>query len=222
MGSAAVVHFGKGRIQVSVQRFQHGNGAFYVLASDYDAAIADGDLRYENGQRNERLINHDRIRALEAAARQVIDERYDSDGEYLSAAITRLERLLESQTETPVRAHSKSEYKRLTALGVECVVTEKETKSYIDSDFKRPTSFSGWIQGPCENCGKLSTEHPQPMMECPTAETPAQFCMGCSSKWPVHEGGDGLKYHDGPSGYRHVCSAPETACGENELAMEKP
>lgn len=41
-------------------------------------------------------------------------------------------------------------------------------------------------------------------------ETPAQFCMGCSSKWPVHEGGDGLKYHDGPSGYRHVCSALET------------
>jgi hypothetical protein len=29
-------------------------------------------------------------------------------------------------------------------------------------------SFSGWIQGPCNNCGKLSTEHPQPMMECPT------------------------------------------------------
>jgi hypothetical protein len=62
-------------------------------------------------------------------------------------------------------------------------------------------------------------------------ETPAQFCMGCSSKWPVHEGGDGLKYHDGPSGYRHVCSALETSskppiemtgwcaecgCGKNE------
>jgi hypothetical protein len=47
-------------------------------------------------------------------------------------------------------------------------------------------------------------------LSCSKAETPAQFCMGCSSKWPVHEGGDGLKYHDGPSGYRHVCSALET------------
>lgn len=53
---------------MSVQRFQHGSGATYVLESDYLAAVADADLRYENGARNQRLINEARIRQIEDAA----------------------------------------------------------------------------------------------------------------------------------------------------------
>lgn len=38
----------------------------------------------------------------------------------------------------------------------------------IETAVKSRPSFSGWIQSPCENCGKLSTEHPGIEMLCPT------------------------------------------------------
>jgi hypothetical protein len=55
---------------MSVQRFQHGSGATYVLESDYLATVADADLRYENGARNQRLIDEARIRELKVALRE--------------------------------------------------------------------------------------------------------------------------------------------------------
>lgn len=56
---------------MSVQRFQHGSGATYVLESDYLATVADADLRYENGARNQRLIDEARIRDLEARFKEI-------------------------------------------------------------------------------------------------------------------------------------------------------
>jgi hypothetical protein len=47
--------------------------------------------------------------------------------------------------------------------------TETSVKAYVEPVAEKIPTFTGWIQAPCENCGKLSTEHPQPMMECPTA-----------------------------------------------------
>jgi hypothetical protein len=45
------------------------------------------------------------------------------------ATVSNDQTIIGSEAETPVRqVHSKSEHKRLTALGVECVVTPKETK----------------------------------------------------------------------------------------------
>lgn len=75
----------------------------------------------------------DRIRALEAAGndlRASVVAAYPIELPASAAErIRRFDALFASQAETPVRqVHSKSEYKRLTALGVECVVTEAETK----------------------------------------------------------------------------------------------
>jgi hypothetical protein len=36
----------------------------------------------------------------------------------------------------------------------------------METPAEAPPSFRGWIQKPCENCGKLSTEHRQPEMLC--------------------------------------------------------
>src|ERR1700677_3294394 len=32
--------------------------------------------------------------------------------------------------------------------------SETPVKAYVDSDAKLPSTFTGWIQGPCENCGR--------------------------------------------------------------------
>jgi hypothetical protein len=49
---------------------------------------------YENVGNKQYEYVVERFRALEAAAKEVIEERYDSDGEYLSQAISNLEAVL--------------------------------------------------------------------------------------------------------------------------------
>lgn len=41
------------------------------------------------------------------------------------------------------------------------------SKAHVESDFKSPTTFTGWIQKPCENCGKSSRDHIGLSMACP-------------------------------------------------------
>ena len=80
-----------------------------------------------------------RIRELEAALREAIEGHKVWESVYGSSATS--------------RAHLSF---LETALG-----TSQETKVY-------PPSFNGWIQGPCENCGKSSRDHIGLSMACPT------------------------------------------------------
>jgi hypothetical protein len=82
-------------------------------------------------------VQEERIRELEAAMQSVMDASFSQDAAYKIA-----ERALPSQ-ETPVRrAHSKSEYKRLTTLGVECLPPETPPK-----------------YGTCSDCGGMGGAH---------------------------------------------------------------
>ena len=69
-----------------------------------------------------------KIATLEATVQAVRDCFMNTLGGNQVLNVDKLKYVLGSTAETPARqVHSKSEYKRLTALGVECVVTEKET-----------------------------------------------------------------------------------------------
>lgn len=121
-----------------------------VLASEYDtlaAELADSQAKQralveevslwkENHKFASKLADdltqdgikeRDRIRALEAALREM--RKHMSGKSYDTIVLGEIINNALATAETPIRqVHSKSEYKRLTALGVECVVTVPETK----------------------------------------------------------------------------------------------
>lgn len=38
-------------------------------------------------------------------------------------------------------------------------------RTLLEAD-RRRTTYRGWIPGPCQNCGKMASEHPQTAMAC--------------------------------------------------------
>ena len=95
-----------------------------VAQDEYDAVAAElaVEKEFRAAERQVLIENADRISQLEALLRRVVEQ--PNDPASWCADIVRL-----APSATPLRrAHSKSEYKRLTALGVECAAPDTAAK----------------------------------------------------------------------------------------------
>jgi hypothetical protein len=96
----------------------------YVPKTAYDALAAElaAEKEFRAAERQVLIENADRIAQLEAFLRRVV-ERPNDPASWCADIV----RLAPSAAATPLRrAHSKSEHKRLTALGVECAPPETQ------------------------------------------------------------------------------------------------
>jgi hypothetical protein len=145
------------RGEMTAKRYQFGKPSYgakpsdlingmtqYVLASDYDALAAE-------------LSDYKGRASSSATVIAALDANLD-------ASVARIAALEAALREAIDYVTLDSEYPLE-------MVNRWERAFTPETPAKSRPSFYGWIQGPCENCGKLSTEHPQPMMECPTSKT---------------------------------------------------
>lgn len=94
------------------------------LEADIEGARSELALCEANRECSSR-VNHVRIAQLEAALKEILREIDDIPSWKKLPCVEDARALLNPTfAAKPPRAHSKSEYKRLTALGVECVPPE--------------------------------------------------------------------------------------------------